>query len=154
MSVNEIDGTPRAEASTMLLSTMNDLPGYEITEVLGEVFGLTVRSRNLGSQIGAGIKSMFGGELKGMTKALYESRNETMSRMIEEATRRGGNAIVAPAASSSSTRPKTSMCMRFLTTLPSGTGTTHIIGPLPVGSTMSAGQSSGRGRPSARPLRS
>ena len=40
----------------MLISTMNDLPGYEIEEVLGEVFGLTVRSRNLGSQIGASLQ--------------------------------------------------------------------------------------------------
>jgi uncharacterized protein YbjQ (UPF0145 family) len=80
---------------SMLIVTTNDLPGWRIDEVLGEVWGLTVRSRNAFSQMGAGLKSMFGGELKGMTKALYESRNETMNRMIEEATRRGGNAIVA-----------------------------------------------------------
>jgi uncharacterized protein YbjQ (UPF0145 family) len=54
----------------MLISTMNDVPGYEITQVLGEVFGLTVRARNVGSQIGAGLKSLVGGELKGMTKIL------------------------------------------------------------------------------------
>ena len=52
----------------MLISTMNDIPGYEITEVLGEVFGLTVRSRNAGSQLGSAFKSLAGGELKGMTK--------------------------------------------------------------------------------------
>ena len=45
----------------MLITTANDLPGYEITETLGEVFGLTVRSRNVGSQIGAGFKSLVGG---------------------------------------------------------------------------------------------
>ena len=54
----------------MIISTMNDLPGYQIDEVLGEVFGLTVRSRNVGSQIGASFKSLVGGELKGMTKML------------------------------------------------------------------------------------
>ena len=54
----------------MLITTMNELPGYSIDEVYGEVFGLTVRSRNIGSQIGAGLKSMIGGELKGMTKVL------------------------------------------------------------------------------------
>ena len=58
----------------MLISTMNDIPGYEITEVLGEVFGLTVRARNVGSQLGAGLKSLVGGELKGMTKNLVASR--------------------------------------------------------------------------------
>ncbi len=47
---------------SMLITTMNDLPGYRIDEVLGEVFGLTVRSRNIGSQIGAGLKSLAGGE--------------------------------------------------------------------------------------------
>ena len=46
----------------MLITTANDLPGYEITETLGEVFGLTVRSRNIGSQLGAGLKSIMGGE--------------------------------------------------------------------------------------------
>ena len=45
----------------MLISTMNDIPGYEVTEVLGEVFGLTVRSRNIGSQFGSAFKSMAGG---------------------------------------------------------------------------------------------
>ena len=79
----------------MLIVTTNDLPGWRIDEVLGEVWGLTVRSRNAFSQLGAGLKSVFGGELKGMTKALYDSRNETMTRMIEEATKRGANAIVA-----------------------------------------------------------
>ena len=54
----------------MLIVTTNDLPGWRIDEVLGEVWGLTVRSRNAFSQLGAGLKSMLGGELKGMTKAL------------------------------------------------------------------------------------
>lgn len=79
----------------MLISTMNDLPGYEITEVLGEVFGLTVRSRNFGSQLGAGFKSLAGGELKGMTKNLTNSRNEVMERMVQEAQAKGGEAVIA-----------------------------------------------------------
>ena len=79
----------------MILSTMNDLPGYEITEVLGEVFGITVRSRNVGSQIGAGVKSMFGGELKGMTKMLSDSRIEAQERLIAAAQERGADAILA-----------------------------------------------------------
>ena len=79
----------------MIISTMNDLPGYEITEVLGEVFGLTVRSRNVGSQIGASFKSLVGGELKGMTKALVDSRNQVQQRMVEEAVAKGGDAILA-----------------------------------------------------------
>ncbi|MBW8803233.1 MAG: YbjQ family protein [Catenulisporales bacterium] len=77
-----------------LCVTTNDIPGFRIDHVYGEVFGLTVRSRNAFSQMGAGLKSMFGGELKGMTKALVDSRNEVMQRMIQEALNRGANAIV------------------------------------------------------------
>ena len=79
----------------MLIATTNDLPGWEITRVCGEVFGLTVRSRNAFSTIGAGFKSLVGGELKGMTANLATSRNEVMERMLEEARKRGGNAVVA-----------------------------------------------------------
>jgi uncharacterized protein YbjQ (UPF0145 family) len=79
----------------MLITTTNDLPGYEIQEVIGEVFGLTVRSRNVGSQIGAGLKSILGGELRGMTKALIDSREQVMQRLVEEAEARGANAILA-----------------------------------------------------------
>ena len=79
----------------MLISTMNDLPGYEITEVIGEVFGLTVRSRNIGSQIGAGLKSLVGGELKGMTKMLADGRGDATQRLVEEAQAKGADAILA-----------------------------------------------------------
>jgi uncharacterized protein YbjQ (UPF0145 family) len=79
----------------MLISTMNELPGYEIEEVFGEVFGLTVRSRNIGSQIGASFKSLVGGELKGMTKMLAEGREHATERLTEEAEGKGANAVVA-----------------------------------------------------------
>ena len=79
----------------MIVTTMNDIPGYEVDEVYGEVMGLTVRSRNIGSQIGAGLKSIVGGELKGMTKALTDSRGQVMERMIQEAEAKGANAIIA-----------------------------------------------------------
>jgi uncharacterized protein YbjQ (UPF0145 family) len=79
----------------MLITTANDLPGYEIDDVYGEVFGLTVRSRNIGSQLGAGLKSLLGGELKGMTKALVDSREQVIERMVAEAETKGANAIVA-----------------------------------------------------------
>jgi uncharacterized protein YbjQ (UPF0145 family) len=79
----------------MLISTMNDIPGYEITEVLGEVFGLTVRSRNIGSQFGAGLKSLLGGELKGMTKNLIASRQEVTDRLVAEAAAKGADAVIA-----------------------------------------------------------
>jgi uncharacterized protein YbjQ (UPF0145 family) len=79
----------------LIISTMNDLPGYEIEEVFGEAFGLTVRSRNVGSQIGAWLKSLVGGELKGMTKMLASGRQDATRRLVEEAESKGANAIIA-----------------------------------------------------------
>ena len=75
----------------MLISTMNDVPGHEVTEVIGEVFGLTVRARNVGAQ----LKSILGGELKGMTKQLIQSREEAIARLVEEAEAKGANCILA-----------------------------------------------------------
>jgi uncharacterized protein YbjQ (UPF0145 family) len=79
----------------VLITTMNDIPGYTVEEVYGEVFGLTVRSRNIGSQMGAGLKSILGGELRGMTKALETSRLEVIERMVEAAEAKGANAVLA-----------------------------------------------------------
>jgi uncharacterized protein YbjQ (UPF0145 family) len=91
----DADSTPEEDDPAMLISTMNDLPGYAIDEVFGEVFGLTVRSRNLGSQIGAGLKSIIGGELGGMTKMLAQGREEAIKRLVAEAEAKGANAVVA-----------------------------------------------------------
>ena len=79
----------------MLIVTTNEIPGHEIEEVFGEVFGLTVRSRNAFSQVGAGLKSILGGELKGMTKALADSRVQVIGRLTAEAEAKGANAVVA-----------------------------------------------------------
>jgi len=79
----------------MIITTANDLPGYEIEEVFGETFGVTVRSRHLGSQIGAGLKSIIGGELAGMTKMLVEGRQQAIERLVAEAEDKGANAIIA-----------------------------------------------------------
>ena len=79
----------------MIISTMNDIPGYTIDEVFGEVFGLTVRSRNVGSQVGASLKSLVGGELRGMTKMLEEGRQHATERLTEEAKAKGANAVIA-----------------------------------------------------------
>jgi uncharacterized protein YbjQ (UPF0145 family) len=79
----------------MIVVTMNDLPGFRVDEVIGEVTGLTVRSRNVGAQLGAGLKSIVGGELKGLTKQLQQSRDEALQRMVERAEAVGANAILA-----------------------------------------------------------
>jgi uncharacterized protein YbjQ (UPF0145 family) len=79
----------------LIVTTGNDLPGFQVTEVIGEVFGLTVRSRHVGSQIGAALKSLVGGELRGMTQMLAEGRHEAIERLREEAGARGADAIIA-----------------------------------------------------------
>jgi len=82
-------------STEVLVVTTNDVPGHRVDRVIGEVFGLTVRSRNIGSQIGAGFKSLAGGELRGLTKTLVESRNQAMDRLVEQARSRGANAVLA-----------------------------------------------------------
>jgi uncharacterized protein YbjQ (UPF0145 family) len=89
------EARPTTGDEPMLIVTMIDIPGYEVEAVYGEVFGLTVRSRNLGSQIGAFFRSIFGGELKGMTTMLQDSRQQAIERMVSEARAKGGNAIIA-----------------------------------------------------------
>ncbi|RVU16727.1 YbjQ family protein [Streptomyces antnestii] len=82
------------DQTDVLVVTTNDVPGYRVDRVIGEVFGLTVRSRHLGSQIGAGLKSMIGGELKGLTKTLVETRNQAMERLVAQARSRGANGVL------------------------------------------------------------
>lgn len=91
MGIDEYGGG-QGPQSEVLVVTTNDAPGYRVQQVIGEVFGLTVRSRHLGSQIGAGLKSMIGGELKGLTKTLVETRNQAMERLVEQARVRGRTA--------------------------------------------------------------
>lgn len=79
----------------MIIVTTNDIPGYRIAHVFGETFGLTVRSRNIGSNIGAGFKAMAGGELKGITQLLHDCRQEALGRLAAEAQQRGANAVLA-----------------------------------------------------------
>jgi uncharacterized protein YbjQ (UPF0145 family) len=79
----------------VLITTMNDVPGYRVSDVLGEVFGLTTRSRNLFSNIGAGLRTLVGGEVRGWTKLLIRSREEAVERMKQATTERGGNAVIA-----------------------------------------------------------
>lgn len=84
-----------AMSDDIIISTMNDLPGYEIEEVYGEVFGLIVRARNAFSNIGASFRTLAGGEVKGYTKLLAESRNHAVDRLKEAAAERGANAVIA-----------------------------------------------------------
>ena len=79
----------------MIIVTTNDIAGYRIDAIYGEVMGLTVRSRDIGASFTASLRSIAGGELPEMTRLLYESRHEVMRRMIAEAEAKGANAVVA-----------------------------------------------------------
>jgi uncharacterized protein YbjQ (UPF0145 family) len=81
--------------SDVIVTTMNDLPGHQVTEVYGEVFGLTVRSRHIGSDIGASLKGLVGGEVKGYTRMLAESRLQSVERLRDAARDVGANAVIA-----------------------------------------------------------
>jgi uncharacterized protein YbjQ (UPF0145 family) len=85
----------RSMADEVIVSTMNDLPGYRVAAVHGEVFGLIVRARNVFSNIGAGLRTIAGGEARGYTKLLTESREQAVERMRDAARERGANAVLA-----------------------------------------------------------
>jgi uncharacterized protein YbjQ (UPF0145 family) len=78
----------------VLVVTTENVPGYRVTHVLGEVFGVTSRSRNIGSNIGAGLKALVGGEIGAYTKLIEETRLEAMGRMRAAAASLGANAVV------------------------------------------------------------
>jgi uncharacterized protein YbjQ (UPF0145 family) len=79
----------------VLIVTTNDVPGYKVTEVYGEVFGLIVRSRNIFSNIGAGLRTVVGGEVKGYTKMVSDSREHAIARLRQAAKDKGANAVLA-----------------------------------------------------------
>ncbi len=78
----------------MIVTTMNDLPGHEISEVIGIVRGNTVRARHIGNDILAGLRGVVGGEISEYTKLLAEAREQSIDRMKADAQKQGANAIV------------------------------------------------------------
>jgi len=78
----------------MELSTTDTIDGRTIVKHLGLVKGNTIRARHLGKDIMAGLKNMVGGEISGYTKLMAESREQSIDRMIAEATQLGANAII------------------------------------------------------------
>lgn len=86
----------------MFVSNIEDIPGKTITACHGIVSGSTVRTKHVGRDIFASIKNIFGGELKGYTELLGESRDEALDRMKAQAQQLGANAIVNVRFSTSS----------------------------------------------------
>lgn len=92
-----LSNTPSCFVDThgVIVSTMNELPGYRVVKILGTVYGITVRSRNWGTEIGAFLKSAVGGEIRYFTNLMYNSRNSAVERLVGECMSRGGNAVIA-----------------------------------------------------------
>ncbi len=78
----------------MLVVTTENVPGYRVKEVKGQVFGLVVRSRGLGGNIMAALRSLVGGEIKEYTELLEEARRHAIDRMVKNATVMQANGIV------------------------------------------------------------
>lgn len=86
----------------MLITNIEYVPGREILEHYGVVSGSTVRAKHMGRDMMAGLKNIFGGELKGYTELLSESREEAIGRMQAQAESLGANAILNVRFSTSS----------------------------------------------------
>jgi uncharacterized protein YbjQ (UPF0145 family) len=78
----------------MIVVTTENLAGYRVDRVLGQVFGVVVRSRGLGGNIMAGLRSLIGGEIPEYTAMLEEARRHATDRMVRNATAMGANAII------------------------------------------------------------
>ena len=78
----------------MLVVTTEGVPGYEVTEVLGQVFGVVVRSRGIGGNLVAGLRSIVGGEIKEYTELLEDARKSAVDRLVKNAHAMGANGIV------------------------------------------------------------
>ncbi len=86
----------------MIVSNLEVIPGKRIQQHLGLVQGSSVRAKHVGRDFMAGLKNIFGGELKGYTELLTESRQEAYERMLEQARASGANAVLNVRFSTSS----------------------------------------------------
>ncbi len=108
----------------MIVVTTNEIPGYRVNAVLGEVMGLTVRATNIGSSFTASLRSIGGGEIPEYTKIMYDSRAEVMHRLVSEAQSRGANAILMMRFDTGAIGQFSEVCAY---------GTAVIVSPIPAG---------------------
>lgn len=95
MAITEdmVTQAPISETGHMLIVTTEHIPGYQVVEVKGEVFGLVVRSRGLTGNIMAGLRSIGGGEIKEYTELLEQARHHAIDRLVENASAMEANAV-------------------------------------------------------------
>ncbi|HEY1687726.1 MAG TPA: heavy metal-binding domain-containing protein [Solirubrobacteraceae bacterium] len=77
----------------MIVTTTENIPEAQVVKTLGHVFGLTVRSRSLGGNIAAGLKSLVGGEIRSYVKLNEDARRQAIDRMVQNAAAMGANAV-------------------------------------------------------------
>jgi uncharacterized protein YbjQ (UPF0145 family) len=77
----------------VIVTTTENIPGTRVVKTLGQVFGLTVRSRGIGGNIAAGLKSLAGGEIGSYVKLNEDSRRQALDRMVQNASAMGANAV-------------------------------------------------------------
>lgn len=82
------------EKQEIIIATTEHIPGREVSEVLGLVRGNTIRARHIGSDIGASLKGLVGGEIRGYVKVMGDARDEATRRMLEEAEKLGADGVI------------------------------------------------------------
>jgi uncharacterized protein YbjQ (UPF0145 family) len=82
-----------AQSQSMIVTTTEHVSGARVTKNLGQVFGLTVRSRSLGGNIAAALKSLVGGEIRSYVKLNEDARRQAVDRMVQNAAAMGANAV-------------------------------------------------------------
>jgi uncharacterized protein YbjQ (UPF0145 family) len=88
-------GADNEQWRSVIITTSHELAGCVVREHRAEVFGITVRSRNMFSDFGAGIRNLVGGEAAGYTRMLTDGRREALDRLRQEAAANGGNAVIS-----------------------------------------------------------
>jgi len=89
----EMPAEKAGPARSMIVTTTENIPGATVVRTLGQVFGLTVRSRSLGGNIAAGFKTIVGGEIRSYTKLSEDSRRQALDRLVQNAAAMGANAV-------------------------------------------------------------
>jgi uncharacterized protein YbjQ (UPF0145 family) len=104
----------------IIVTTMNDIPGKKVKQILGVVRGNTVRSRNIGRDIAAALKSIVGGEITTFTELINQSRDEAYNRMVNHAIEMGADGIIAMRFDASSIMQNSSEILAYGTAVKFG----------------------------------
>jgi uncharacterized protein YbjQ (UPF0145 family) len=89
------DLTQTTSSQGMMLLTSNYAPGYTVDKVLGLVYGITVRSRGLGGNLMAGLRTLAGGEIREYTEMAHQARQQALDRLADHAKSVGANAVIS-----------------------------------------------------------